>query len=70
MARSVISNSINSARVVAQRGVTLVELLVGLAVAAILSLVIALTLGYSFNNNRNVAEAVQGNDGRDRKSVV
>ncbi len=63
MARSVIFNSSNSARVAVQRGVTLVELLVGLAVAAILSLVIALTLGYSFNNNRNVAEAVQGNDG-------
>jgi type IV pilus assembly protein PilW len=47
----------------AQRGVTLIELLVGLAVAAIMSLVIALTLGYSFNNNRNVAESVQGNDG-------
>ena len=59
MARSV---SIRE-RGAAQRGVTLIELLVGLAVAAILSLVIALTLGYSFSNNRNVVESVQGNDG-------
>ncbi len=47
----------------AQRGVTLIELLVGLAVAAIMSLVIALTLGYSFSNNRNVVDSVQSNDG-------
>lgn len=49
--------------VMRQHGTTLIELLVGLAVAAILSVIFALTLSFSFNFNLDSAESIQQNDG-------